>query len=188
MTLYNDRCERKGRACLEKKAAPLTNCNFLMQRESRTLGCFRRADMRSQWQPMALCGSPQTLRVFRKRPTFWELVLLFLPRALSQVHRIRSLQLLRHRLHCFLSLPQSRSVRPRGPHQHSSQQMHSYSSVERKMHSYFSSSVSGSNWVWAGTCVYLNKSSRCPTSLSPSGQSFSDDTTWWLLSENLLFF
>lgn len=158
-----------------------------MRRESRTLGCFRRADRRSQWQPMALCGSPRTLRVFRKRPTFWEFVLLFLPTALSQVCRIRSLQLLGHRLHCFLFLAQSRSVSPED-HTNTPVSRCSYSSVERKMHSYFSSSVSGSNWVWAGTCVYLNKSSRCPTSLSPSGQPFSDDATRWLLSENRLFF
>lgn len=34
------------------------------------------------------------------------------------------------------------------------------------MYSYFSSSVSGGNRVWAETCVYLNKNRRCMTPLN----------------------
>lgn len=130
----------------------------------------------------------ETLKVFRKHPTFWELDCYVISPDSTEPG-------LQNSLSSALWAPSAFSISfweqtLEGPEDPANTQGSrcTVNLVLRERHIPISLQVSGNRGVWTGTCVYLNKSRRCSTSLSPSGHLLPDDATRGLLCENLLFF
>lgn len=179
VTLYTDRCEWKGRACLENKAGPLTTQNFLRQREPRTLG------MRSPWQPRPSVAHTEHSGSFASTQLSGNAFCCF-----SRQRWARSAESTLLSSWGTVCIVFSSFLRAdlRGPR--TTPTLKSADAVilpsRKKCTRFFFLPVSLAATGCGQALVFIYRSSRWPTSPGPCGQPFPGDATRWLLSENLL--